>query len=437
MNFVRNTFFLILATGASVLASLLTNLVLARFLSVPDRGLYAVATSLVVISMMLTQVAWPTSVVYRIRRVRVPPGGVLSASLIATLTSTLIILGSTALLGPAIRDRLLGGANPIVLWVALASVPFHMIGRVLVSIARAIDRFDIGNWDQLLRSWGTLIGLVGVLVVYRGGLVHALGVILLLHSLVSLITFIRVTWLVGLEMRPQLAEIRETLRYGSKTYAQTIAAQVHERADIFLLAYLLDRPEAVAVYAVAAGVTTRLKVLPQALAASLFPALSGSSVENMASITARTMRHTVLWVGVMTVALAIAAPRLIPLLFGEQYRSAIPAFLLLLPASAVFVIYTVLNRYFMAQGRQRINVVTQLSAAVVNIALNLMWIPQYGVLGAAASSLVSYSLQAVAISAAFLRDGKATIAETFMVRRSDFAVYARRVPGTARWLRGE
>ena len=95
---------------------------------------------------------------------------------------------------------------------------------------------------------------------------------------------------------------------------------------------------------------------------------------------------------------------------------------------AVYTVYRVLARYFVALGRQRVNIATQALAVTVNIALNLVLIPQHGVVGAAIASLVSYSLEAVLIAVSFMRASGQGFRETFVFSWSiDSPPYLRRL----------
>jgi O-antigen/teichoic acid export membrane protein len=148
-----------------------------------------------------------------------------------------------------------------------------------------------------------------------------------------------------------------------------------------------------------------------------------------------------LWVVLFSLGLGAIVPFLVPLLYGEAYSAALPAFYILLPAMGLLTVYRVVARYFISRGRQRLNIVTQLIALVVNVGLNFVLMPRYGIEGAAVSSLISYGLEAVIIAVVFLREtgGGARALLLFRLdwfRGEDWAVYQRRIDGLRARFRG-
>ena len=56
---------------------------------------------------------------------------------------------------------------------------------------------------------------------------------------------------------------------------------------------------------------------------------------------------------------------------------------------------------------------------MANVALNLVWIPQYGIVGAALASSVSYTLVAVMVMVAYLRITGSRLSEVLLLKRED------------------
>ena len=97
-------------------------------------------------------------------------------------------------------------------------------------------------------------------------------------------------------------------------------------------------------------------------------------------------------------------PFAIPLLFGSKFRGAIAPMLVLLPGIVMMSLYLILSRNFTSRNRQQINIVAAGLALSINIGSNLWFIPHYGIVGAAASSCISYGVAALVLLVAFLRD---------------------------------
>ncbi len=133
--------------------------------------------------------------------------------------------------------------------------------------------------------------------------------------------------------------------------------------------------------------------------------------------------------------LFIAAPSLLPLVYGAPYAASVTPFLLLLPAVMLLGTARVLARYFTGTNRHKPNIVTRLVSLVVNVGLNWMWIPEYGIAGAAAAALVSYAVDAVLIICVFLSLSGCSIRDLVAIRRADLEPYLRQLENLAKRVR--
>jgi O-antigen/teichoic acid export membrane protein len=102
--------------------------------------------------------------------------------------------------------------------------------------------------------------------------------------------------------------------------------------------------------------------------------------------------------------LAVAGPWVVPLLFGERFAGSIAPMLVLLPGIVLMSLYLILSRNFTSRNRQQVNMVAAALALVVNVSANVWLIPRWGIVGAAASSCVSYGIAALVLLVAFVRE---------------------------------
>ncbi len=263
-----------------------------------------------------------------------------------------------------------------VLWLGLATVPFQLLNRLFSYAAKGVDRFDIRNWATIGQTALRLLalGLAWLLAPgdperhalgepdQRGGRGRsARGTPLLRHT--------------GLARRVNLTEIRASLKFGLETTAQTLAGDLHQQVDILIMGPMHVPGEQIALYSIAAGLIQQLRLVPDSIALALFPKLSGSNDTEAVAFTTRVCRHSTLWVLVCSVGLGAIVPFGVPLLYGDAYSASLPSFFILLPAMALLTVYRVVVRYFISRDRQRLSIVTQLAALVVNVGLNLVLMP--------------------------------------------------------------
>jgi O-antigen/teichoic acid export membrane protein len=256
---------------------------------------------------------------------------------------------------------------------------------------------------------------------------------LAVHCAVALLFVAAILRRTGFSLDFDAAEIRDGMRFGLKNYVQSLAGRVHERVDIFMLAYFLGDPAQLAYYAIAAGLVQRLKMLPGAVSSAAYPQMAGLGEDEAARFACRTSRQSFAWVLLVALLLAALAHGLVPFVYGDAYRASVVPFLVLLPGMALLTLYTVFAQYFTAIDRQGANIATQTISVVVNVLLNLWLIPRYGILGAAAASACSYTLEATLITAVFVAKAGRSLGEIFVLRVDDLDPYLRRL--NALWHR--
>jgi O-antigen/teichoic acid export membrane protein len=434
VSFFRNAASVLGTAAVSLPIGLVTTIVLARWLDVAERGLYGVTMTFAGLVVILSQLGWPSAAIHRLRRAGSEPSRVASAALTVVAVVSVLAIALCTILAPWIIERFLQGASPRVFYLGVALVPIQLLGAYFVGIARGIDRFSIYNAYRVGSRFGTLIALTIVLVIRGGDLIAALEAAVAVQAVVVLGVVLAVLRETRLELRVDWREIRESLRFGSKSYLQTLTGRIHERIDVFMIAYLLGDPTQVAFYAIAVGVIERLRLIPESIGAALFPQIAGSDPPSAAAFTSRVSRHCTLWVVIAALGLAIAAPLLIPLLYGQAYQPSVGPFLLLLPATALLSVYSTLSRYFMAIDRQQVNIITQLTSTTAKVGLNLWLIPRHGILGAAGASLASYGLEALLVTIAFRSQARQRLASIFIFQRDDLETYTRRLAPALRRL---
>ena len=75
-------------------------------------------------------------------------------------------------------------------------------------------------------------------------------------------------------------------------------------------------------------------------------------------------------------AAAVAAPWLLPFVFGERFREAVEPFWLLIPGVLAFSLVRIVNQYLAGAKRPQWNTGISATGAVFTVGLSLWWIPR-------------------------------------------------------------
>lgn len=132
------------------------------------------------------------------------------------------------------------------------------------------------------------------------------------------------------------------------------------------------------------------KVLETVLLHSSSTLWSDGRREEITDLASRVTRYTVLLVGLLAVGLASLAETFVPLYYGEPFVVATAPLLVLLPGAIGFAAARPLRAVSQGSGRITALIVATGAAAALNLGLNALLIPRFGMLGAAAATSVGY-----------------------------------------------
>jgi len=178
-----------------------------------------------------------------------------------------------------------------------------------------------------------------------------------------------------------------------------LAIMVYMRIDQIMLGQMLN-DKAVGIYSAAVRISEAWYFIPVAIVSSVFPALLDAKKMSEALYLERFQK---LYDILVMIALAVAIPvtllsdQIMGVLFGAQYIEA-GTILSVHIWTALFVFLGVASgRWLLAENRQLLAFQRVCGGMVINIALNWLWIPQYGGVGAAVATLISQAVAALLI----------------------------------------
>ncbi|MES2179188.1 MAG: polysaccharide biosynthesis C-terminal domain-containing protein [Gemmatimonadota bacterium] len=202
-------------------------------------------------------------------------------------------------------------------------------------------------------------------------------------------------WGAGLPEQPL---VRRMAMMGFRASLSLIPAYLIVRGDVVLVRMWRGAAET-GLYAIAGQVVTLIWMIPAAAAQVLFSSIARST--SRAADVARVSAAMVWILGLVCAgALVMGAPA-IRLVFGQSYSGAFPMLAVLLPGALALGVETTLVQYFNAGGYP-LRIVRYWALALgLNVSLNVLLIPRWGALGAAASSTAGYVLIAALVALRF------------------------------------
>jgi len=185
--------------------------------------------------------------------------------------------------------------------------------------------------------------------------------------------------------------LQSLLKDGWPLILTTALVALHTRIDQVMLGNMLD-DAAVGVFSVAVRLSEIWLFVPMLLVQSLTPYLLRLKEKDEAHYHARMIQlySVMFWSGTFVGVLTLLyGEKLVVLLFGEEYRAAfIP--LVWIIWTGVFKSQAVAASIWMVgENTQKHRLILNLIGVAMNIGLNMVLIPEYGLSGAAFASLLS------------------------------------------------
>jgi O-antigen/teichoic acid export membrane protein len=388
-------------TNLAVAVLSFTNvLVVARSLGPTGRGDVAFLTTIAFLSAALaTFGVHQANVNFAGRRPTLRPSLATNSLLLALILGGLAIATVAGLV--ALFPGVGGGVDPVLRWLALASIPAIVLNMYLQELVIADYGFKVANSAWLLPS---------VLNVTVNGLLAVLGVI----STASAVS----TWIAGQAIaaallvwyvqrrsagfgRPDEALARRMFVFGAKTHGGRIMMYGNFRLDQWIVGSLSGARE-LGLYSVAVAWAEALFFLPTSLVRAQRPDLVRASPREAARRAATAFRAALLVTALLAIGLFALAPLLTAWVFGNEFRGSIDDLRVLTLGGFGVVALKLLGNVLTAQRKPLLETTAISVAFVATLALDIVLIPPFGGFGAALASSIAYTAGGVVVVLLFV-----------------------------------
>jgi O-antigen/teichoic acid export membrane protein len=188
------------------------------------------------------------------------------------------------------------------------------------------------------------------------------------------------------------ALFKENIRYGLKAYMAAFFSFLVLRLDLLIVKYILGS-EQTGYYSVAVNMAEIILILPAIVGMILFPKLTALTDirEKWFLVKKICLTIGVGMVLILVIALFLAEP-IVLLLYGKSFLPSIFPFLWLLPGIFFLGLETVAVQFLNSLGFPITVAGAWVLICFLNIGLNLIVVPMYGIVGASIVSSFSYSV---------------------------------------------
>jgi O-antigen/teichoic acid export membrane protein len=208
------------------------------------------------------------------------------------------------------------------------------------------------------------------------------------------------------------------ISYGFRSYLATLFAYLVIRSDLLLVTALLGTTET-GIYSVAAFAVDALYLFSATTGSIFFPIATAQPAQRDL-LTAKIVRILgLIMVGILLLG-GLVGWYFIPLLYGEAYAGAVAPTLILLPGIFFLSLETIFMNNFAGRGLPVQAILVIVAGFFVNLILNLLFIPLFGINGAAIASTIAYGSMFIGALIYFMRLSQLSWQEILIPRQSDF-----------------
>jgi len=169
---------------------------------------------------------------------------------------------------------------------------------------------------------------------------------------------------------------------------------IHFRIDVVMLSMMQgDAP--VGIYSAAYTISEPLSLIPSALMVSLFPLMSASfksSKERLIRICRLGIKYILIIMLPIGIGISLLADKIIFLIYGAEFANSATALQIVIWALVFIWTNAIFVDLLVSMGKQKLNTVSILLCAVINVILNFILIPTLSYNGAAIATVVTSAI---------------------------------------------
>ncbi len=386
----KNAVFMASASYVSMIANAMLTIALARYLGANGLGIYTTVFTFVFFGTLVSSFGLPQIMVRDVAKNNLLAGSYLVNGIfimvVFAFISWALIMGVVIFMNYPFQIKLL-------ILLGCSSIVTGALVNTSSSIFRAFESMDK---PSLINSGISILSSVtGIVMLWKGlGLFPVIFLIVLSSVLnAALLLFFIKRYLKGFIKNIDLKLCRIMLKKSLPVALIRASNILTQRVDILMLSGMQGLAS-VGFYAAPVKIVNFISVPLQSLVGALLPRMSAqfaTSMDRLEQTYERMLKFFILFSLPVTVIVLFFSKNIILLLFGEEYVQG---------GSATALQILILSFFFiMASGPAGATIFSSeerilrfapfiIVITLLNVGLNILWIPKYGFLGASFSTLI-------------------------------------------------
>ncbi|MBT6843285.1 MAG: flippase [Candidatus Melainabacteria bacterium] len=263
---------------------------------------------------------------------------------------------------------------------------FMSLSNIFGVVRRALDQFKliatINATNKIIK-----LGLIFIVFKYFGGLLELVYAFVLMEVIKFLISFIATMNLIKprLSLPDIMPMMKDSALYGIFDFLD--GAQ--NKVDRLMINYFLG-PSAVAFYSIPSKLNRLIKMVPLSIKQVFLPQLHKvKSKEELKPILSKLVMILVIAGLPLFFGIYFFSKPVLAMFFNEEYQAAIQLAPLFAFIALLWFLNTTPNMLLAAEGDHKGRNIIQLISILLNIGLNIIFIPRFGIIGAVQATIAA------------------------------------------------
>lgn len=288
-------------------------------------------------------------------------------------------------------ERLFPGVEKEYLFLSLLVIPLIFFSGFISHILLGMERIKKFNILFLFQNFFLLLFLLIFLYVFKLGIKAAIVAYIFSFLFYGAVLFFATKKEVkGVIFKINLNYWKDAFIYGLKIYPSHVFSFLNFRASMFLINFFIN-PLAVGFYSVAVSLSEGLWIFSKSISTVLLPrVVSETNPQKLKEFTPLVCRNILFGLLIIIIPLFLAGRFLIIFLYSREFLESTIPFQILLLGTLPVCGWEILSSDIAGRGKQILNSYIGGISLILNIVLNIFFIPKWGVSGAAWAATISY-----------------------------------------------
>jgi O-antigen/teichoic acid export membrane protein len=400
-----------------ILAGLLVSVILSRKLGPDGFGIYSAILVLPLLVVSFAQLGIRGSSIYYIGRKQFDQKDIVAGILFILVMTSILGMVLTGIGFLFLDDS---SYSNLYIFLVLMLIPFRLAMAYFGGIFIGKEQIGRSNFINWFSEFIHLVVVALFVWVMDLGVTGALLALLVSHIFITIWALYYFQKEFGLSLRFRKKIVGSLLSMGFLFALSFMIIQLNYRVDVLLLQKLSTMDE-VGYYSLGVSIAEKLWQLPLAIGVVLMSrTVNTEDQDAINSTTARLVRVSFVVGLLASLALFFLSPFVLPAIWGEKFQPSVLIIQYILPGILFISIFRVLSSRLAGIGKPEISLYVFLPALIINVLLNLWWIPLYGAFGAVLATNVSYTLGTLAYIFVYSKIVHMPVLRIFKFQKGDF-----------------